>query len=334
MTLLDHAEPEASDAPDDVDEPRELQHTRKRGDRIYRRIAVLAGVSTLVIMGLIAFFLLLEAWDTFDLMGLEFFTTSEWQPDGEPPNFGVLAMIYGTIVVAIIALAIAVPLSIATSLFITEYSPRKIRRTLTSLVDLLAAIPSVIYGMWGLYYLQPRLFASQEWVASYLDFIPFLKSDQQVFAGSLFMAGVVVSLMVLPIITAVTREVFGQAPPYEREGALALGSTRWGMIRTVVLPFGRGGIVGGSMLGMGRALGETIAVALILSPSFVIQPKILDPGGTTVAATIALEFPEATPNGLSGLMAAGLALFALTLGVNMLAAIVVGRSRSGAGVEI
>lgn len=324
------------DAPEGspADEPRSVSLARTRSDRVYRRVATTAGASTLVIMGFIAFFLLLEAWTAFDLMGPDFFTTTEWQPDAKPPRFGVLAMLYGTVVVAVIALAIAVPLSVGTALFITDYSPRGLRRWLTSLVDLLAAIPSVIYGMWGLFYLQPRMFGMQTWMAEYLDAIPFLRSDQQVFAGSLFNAGVVVSLMVLPIITAVTREVFAQAPPYEREGALALGSTRWGMVRTVVLPFGRGGIIGGSMLGLGRALGETIAVALIISPSFVIQTRVLDPGGTTVAATIALEFPEATPTGLSGLMAAGLALFAVTLAVNSLAAVVVGRSRSGTGVEI
>jgi len=333
VTATDTSDPLLDIAPR-ADAPREIEHPRSRGDWIYRRVAQGAGVSTLVIMALIAIFLLLEARKAFELMGWEFFTTTAWQPDGDPPEFGVLAMVYGTVVAAVIALVVAVPLAIATSLYITEYAPRRIRRTLTSLVDLLAAIPSVIYGMWGLYYLQPRMYASQVWVAEYLDVVPFLRSDQQVFAGSLFNAGVVVSLMVLPIITAVTREVFGQAPPYEREGALALGSTRWGMIRTVVLPFGRGGIIGGSMLGLGRALGETIAVALILSPTFVIQTKVLDPGGTTVAATIALEFPEATPNGLSGLMAAGLALFALTLGVNFLASMVVSRSRSGAGVEL
>lgn len=325
------------DAPSDgalIDEPREVRLTHTRGDRIYRRVATAAGASTLLIMGFIAVFLLLEAWTAFDLMGWRFFTTTGWQPDADPPEFGVLAMLYGTVVLAVIALVIAVPLSVGTALFITEYAPRRLRRWLTSLVDLLAAIPSVIYGMWGLFYLQPKMFGAQTWVAEYLDAVPFLRSDQQVFAGSLFNAGMVVSLMVLPIITAVTREVFAQAPPYEREGALALGSSRWGMIRTVVLPFGRGGIIGGSMLGLGRALGETIAVALIISPSFTIQTHVLDPGGTTVAATIALEFPEATPTGLSGLMAAGLALFAVTLLVNSLAAVVVGRSRSGAGVEL
>jgi phosphate transport system permease protein len=202
------------------------------------------------------------------------------------------------------------------------------------MIDLLAAIPSLIYGIWGLKFLQPQLFSTFNWLADWLDFIPIFQADQRVFAGSLFMCGLVVSLMVLPITTSVVREVFSQAPPFEREGALALGSTRWGMIRTVVLPFGRGGIIGGSMLGLGRALGETIAVALILSPSYKVVTQVLEPGGSTVASTIAIEFPEATPFGVSALMAAGLALFVVTLGVNMIASFVVSRSRSGKGVEI
>ncbi|MCU0269490.1 MAG: phosphate ABC transporter permease subunit PstC [Acidimicrobiales bacterium] len=316
------------------DRPRQIHAPRSRGDRIFQRVAVAAGSSSLVIMGFIALFLLLQGMDAFREAGFGFFTTFEWQTNTDPPRFGVAAMLYGTFVVAVIALVVAVPVAIATALFINELAPRRLRRPLTTFVDLLAAIPSLIFGIWAREFLQNELFGVSNWFADYLAFLPVFEPDQRVFAGSLFVSGLVVSLMVLPISTSVIREVFSQTPPLEREGALALGSTRWGMIRTVVLPFGRGGIIGGSMLGLGRALGETIAVAIILSPSYKIQTHILEPGGATVAATIANEFSEATPLGVSALMAAGLVLFVITLLVNMLANVVVSRSRSGAGVEI
>jgi phosphate transport system permease protein len=318
-----------------IDEPRPIVHARSAGDRRFRWIATAAGALALVLMAVIAVFLLTNGWNALSTGGFaSFFTVFEWQPNTEPPRFGVAAMMYGTAVVSVIALLIATPIAIATALFINEVAPRRFRRFLTGLVDLLAAIPSLIYGIWGLLFLGPALFATFNWMADYLDFIPIFQANQRVLSNSLLVAGIVVSLMVLPITASVVREVFSQAPPFEREGALALGSTRWGMIRTVVLPFGRGGIVGGSMLGLGRALGETIAVALILSPSYKIVTELLEPGGATVASTIAVEFPEATPFGVSALMAAGLALFFVTLIVNMVASIVVSRSRSGKGVEI
>lgn len=333
MTVTD-VEQHAPEPAGDEDVPRVVVQHPSRGDRIFKKVALAAGSSSLLIMGFTALFLLLKGYEALSEAGLSFFTTFEWQTNTSPPKYGVAAMMYGTLVVAVIALVVAVPIAILASLFINEVAPRRTRRTLTALVDLLAAIPSLIYGIWGLLFLQPALFTTFNWVADYLGWIPIFKSDQRVFAGSLFMCGLVVAIMVLPIATSVMREVFSQAPPYEREGALALGSTRWGMIRTVVLPFGRGGIVGGSMLGLGRALGETIAVAIILSPSYKIQTQLLEPGGATVAATIAVEFFEATPLGVSALMAAGLALFAVTLVVNMAASAIVSRSRSGSGVEI
>ena len=319
---------------DEGDRPRTIVRPRVRGDVIYHRIATTAGGSSLVLMGIIAGFLLLKGMDALRSQGFGFFTTFEWQTTTDPPQFGVAAMMYGTFVVAIVALVIAVPVAVTAALFINEVAPRRVKGPLTALIDLLAAIPSLIYGIWGLKYLQDELYGSFNWLATHASFIPIFEADQGVYAGSLFMCGAVVSLMVIPITASVAREVFSQAPPFEREGALALGSTRWGMIRTVVLPFGRGGIVGGSMLGLGRALGETIAVALILSPSYRIQTQILEPGGATVASTIALEFGEATGLGISALMAAGLALFIVTLVVNMMANVVVSRSRSGSGVEI
>ena len=305
------------------------------GDRRFRRLAAASASSSLVIMGLIAAFLLWKGYEALRVAGLDFFTTFQWSPNSEPAEFGVASMMYGTFVVAVIALLVAVPVSVGTALFINELAPRRLRKTLTALVDLLAAIPSIVYGLWGRDVLQRDMYGIFDWMADHLSFIPFFAPDGRTFSSSLFVSGLIVALMATPITTSVVREVFAQAPPLEREGALALGATRWGMIRTVVLPFGRGGIVGGSMLGFGRALGETIAVSIGRSSSYDSIPvHILEPGGATVAATIANEFAEASPLGVSALMAAGLALFLVTLFVNLGANLVVSRSRSGAGVEI
>lgn len=325
------------DQPTDVTPPQEartIAASRTKADRIYRGVAQSAGLLTLVLLVFIGTFLLIRSSSALKYMGMGFFTKSLWQPQGSPASFGIAAVIYWTVIIAVIALIIAIPLAIAIALFLTDFAPRKLRKPLTALVDLLAAIPSLIYGLWGLFVLQPVLVPFAEFLSQNLSWIPFFKVDSPTFTSSAFVAGFVVSLMVLPITASVVREVFSQAPPGEREAALALGSTRWDMIKTVVLPFGRGGIIGGSMLGLGRALGETIAVALIISPSFTISSQILKTGTNSVAALIALKFGEASGLSLSALMAAGLALFVVTLVVNFLASIVVARSRSGAGVEI
>ena len=314
---------------------RTIRVARTRGDRLFRRMATGAGLAAFGIMGLIGLFLLIRALPALRHSGLSFLTEFEWRDVAENPVFGIAAIMYGTFAIALIALALAVPLSIGTALFLTEYAPISARKPLRSLVDLLAAVPSLIYGMWGLFFLQPLLMGVSRWLGTYLDVLPFFRTEVGApLASSAFIAGVVVALMIVPLCTSVMREVFSQAPPAEKEGALALGATRWGMIRTVVLPFGRGGIVGGSMLGLGRALGETIAVAIIISPLFDIRWSILESGANGVAPHIALRFGEATKLGLSALMAAGLALFAVTLVVNMGASFVVSRSRSGKGVEI
>lgn len=304
-------------------------------DRIYRWLASGAGVLTLVMLVLIGLFLILQSAPAFQAARWSFFVTQGWQPDGTAHRFGVAAVLYWTIVIAAISLVISVPVSIATALFINEYAPRRIRRALIALVDLLAAIPSVIYGIWGLVFLESYAVLVAQWLSENAGYIPIFKTDVPLYAGSAFISGVVVSLMVQPICTSVMREVFSQTPPAEREAALALGGTRWGMIRMVVLPFGTGGIIGGSMLGLGRALGETIAVALIISPIFYISPHVLQTGANSVAALIALQFGEASRQyGIPALMAAGLTLFMVTLLVNFAASLIVARSRSGKGVEI
>jgi len=315
--------------------PRRVVQTRGPADRIYRGLATGAGLLTLVILVLIGLFLVLRALPALQEMGWRFLTTSKWQPDGLTHQFGIAALLYWTGAIAVIALFIAVPVSLGCALFISEYAPRRLARPLTALVDLLAAIPSVIYGIWGLAFLQPQLVSTSAWLHDDLGFIPLFQGDGSRYAGSAFIAGVVVSLMVQPILTSIMREVFAQTPPGEKEAALALGSSRWGMIQTVVLPFARGGIVGGTMLGLGRALGETIAVALVISPSTIISIFILQTGANSVAATIALQFGESSQQyGIPALMAAGISLFAITLIVNFLASLIVARSRSGKGVEI
>jgi len=311
---------------------------RSKADKAYRAGARASGVLTLALMALIGLFLVIRSWDALHATGWSFFTQSVWSP--ETGQFGVWAALLGTFLIAVIALVIAVPVAICAALFVTEYAPARLRRPLTSFIDLLAAIPSIIYGLWGRAYLQPKAIDLSRWLGTHLGFIPIFKTDEPhnlaSYPASTFIAALVVALMIVPICTAVMREVFSQAPPGEKEGALALGGTRWGVIKTVVLPFGRGGIIGGSMLGLGRALGETIAVTLIISPLFDPHSltHILHTGGISIASLIALKFSESNEFGISALMAAGLTLFVITLIVNALAGIIVARSRSGAATEI
>jgi phosphate transport system permease protein len=321
-----------------ADQAREITTKVDRADLIFRGIIRTSGIAVLTVMSLIGVFLAYRAAKALDVAGWSFVTEQAWEPDSG--KFGVAAIIVGTVLIAVVAICIAVPLAIAVALYISEYAPRRLQSTFVSLVDLMAAVPSIVYGLWGLFFLQSNVTGVARWISTYFGWIPFLSvegadptdplSPSTVYTSSTFIAGIVVALMVAPIICSVMREVFSQAPSGEREGAYALGSTKWGMIRTVVLPFGKGGMIGGTMLGLGRALGETIAVYLIISPVFIIQPRILESGTSSVASLIALRYGEATNFGTSALMAAGLALFLMTLVVNFIASSVVARSRSGA----
>jgi phosphate transport system permease protein len=311
---------------------------RSPADRAYRAVAYGAGSSTLILMGIIGGFLLVKAWPALHAIGPKFFTTSQWIP--QSGSFGITGILLGTVLIAGVALVIAVPVATLAALFITEYAPRRLKRPITWLIDVLAAVPSLIYGLWGRFFLQPRAIYLSRFLGTHFGFIPFFKTKEAgsiaSYPASTFIAGVVVALMIVPICTAVMREVFSQAPPGEKEGALALGGTKLGVIRSVVLPFGKGGIIGGSMLGLGRALGETIAVTLIISPVFDPHSltHVLQTGGNSIASLIALRFSESNEFGISALMAAGLTLFVLTLIVNAIASAVVARSRSGAATEI
>lgn len=312
--------------------PRVIVDRPTRADRVYRGVSYAAGATTLVLIALIALFLFTKSLPALRAAGWKFFTTEEWRPD-QGAVFGIRSVLVDTVFVAGIAILIAVPGAVATALFINEYAPRSSRRFLTSLVDLLAAVPAIIYGLWGRNVLQDHLKGVSKWLSHNFGFIPLFKVNDASFLGSRFIAGVVVSIMALPIATAVMREVFSQAPQGEREAAFALGSTRWGMIRSVVLPYGKGGIIGGSLLALGRALGETVAVALILTTHFGVNVQVLQSGGATIASLIGSQAGEAEKLGISALMAAGLVLFTITLIVNIGASIVVARSRSGSGVE-
>ncbi|MCU1486312.1 MAG: pstC [Actinomycetia bacterium] len=315
-----------ADAPvDRPSERRDLHDTPTTGDRVFRSVVTAAAWSVLLLLGLIALFLGIQAWPALHDAGGSFFTVFEWDPDGTG-HFGIAALVAGTVIIALIALVVAMPVSIGTALFINEYAPAKARRALTTLIDLLAAIPSLIFGMWGVMYLSPKLDGTTLWLSEHLGFIPIFHTSRAVFGSSMFVCGLVVTLMIVPIITSVTREVISQAPRATCEAALALGGSRWGMIRRVLLPYGRSGIVGASMLGLGRAMGETIAIALILSFNYDITPHILEPGGGSIAGLIANNFGESGDAGRHALVAAGLTLFVLTLGVNMVARFVVRKS--------
>ena len=312
-----------------VPEPRQLDPGLTTGDKVFRFISATAAASVLAILGLVALFLCLEAWPALKVSGFDFLTTFEWDPDGFPAHFGIASLVFGTAMIAVVALVVAVPIAIGSALFVNEYAPARLARPLVTLLDLLAAVPSLIYGLWGLYYLQPHLQGTSRWLTDHLGFIPLFHTSRPVFGSSMFIAGVVVGLMVLPIIASVTREVLSQAPRAVCEAALALGGSRWGMIRSVILPFGRSGIVGAAMLGLGRALGETIAIALILAFNFKIWTEALSPGGGSIAGLIANNFPEAGELQRHALIAAGLALFVITLIVNTVARIIVNRTSKG-----
>jgi phosphate transport system permease protein len=269
--------------------------------------------------------------------GLHFFTRSAWNP--ETNMLGISEVVLGTIEVAVIALLISFPLALGTALYISEYAPESVKGLLVALVDLMAAVPSIIYGLWGLLLIEPHALFVARWLNEYLGFLPFFHVDadpraasfsEHSYVGSAFIAGLIVSMMVIPMGCAVMRGVFAQAPVGEREAAYALGSTKWGMIRSVVIPFGRGGIIGGTMLSLGRALGETVAVLLIISPAYDLKFKPLEIGTITVASLIANQFNDATTSQLSALLAAGFVLFVMTIAVNTVAAVIVNRSRSGA----
>ena len=317
--------------------PRRISRKPTGGDAVFAHTFRAIGASVLVITGGIGVFLAYQAIPTLRHYGAGFFLETQW--DSSADRIGIAAVLVGTVEVAVVAMCFAFPLALTTALYISEYARPRLQGVLVALVDLMAAVPSIVYGLWGFFLVQPHASQLALVVSRHLGWLPIFavdtdteaaSPDMSYFIGSAFVAAIPVAMMVLPMACAVMRQVFSLTPPGEKEAALALGATKWGMIRTVVLPFGKGGIIGGTMLGLGRALGETIAVLLIISPEFVIKPRVLERGTSTVSALIAGRFGEATGIQLSALLAAGFVLFVITLMVNTVAAVVVSRSRSGA----
>ena len=301
-------------------EPRSIHgQAVRRGDRIFRSASLAAGIVILAIIVSIGIFLIWRAIPSLQANSVNFFSSSAWFPDHTPPAFGIAALTFGTLFTAAIAMVLAVPVGIGIALFIAQYADRRLASSLGFVTDLLAAVPSIIFGMWGLSFLTPHMEGVGRWLNDYLGFIPIFRNDLNQYSKSILIAGVVLAIMILPTISALSREVLTQVPSSTIEASLALGATRWEMVRQAMFPFARPGMISASMLGLGRALGETIAVALILSASNDINWHISEPGGNTFAANIALKWNEATPIGLSALIASGLVLFAITLVVNTIA---------------
>ncbi|MFP5317426.1 MAG: phosphate ABC transporter permease subunit PstC [Acidimicrobiia bacterium] len=294
-------------------------------DRAFRTLTLACGAAVLVILGLIAASTTREAWPAFREAGLSFLTSSRWAPNVDV--FGSLAFVYGTIVTALIGLTLAVPVSVGIALFLSDVAPRRLRRPVGALVDLLAAVPSVVYGFWGVTVLAPAILPVYDFVDDVSSPIPVLST---LFEGpstgrGLFTAGIILALMITPIITSITREVFDTVPDAQKEAAYALGATRWEMIRAAIFPHSRAGIVGAVMLGLGRAMGETIAAALVIGSSPQITAHLFS-SGDSMAAVIANQFGEAGGLQRAALIGLGVELFVLTIIVNIVARAIVARS--------
>ena len=303
---------------------------------VFKWLSYGSAILILSTLAAVAAFLLLEAWPALTASSAELAGRVDWL--GTESNETLMAtigyLVYGTVLIAAIALVLATPISFGIALFISHYAPRRLAAGLGYIVDLLAAIPSVVYGLWGAFVLVPWMVPFFEFLESNLGWIPIFEGPVSTTGRVALAASIVLAIMVLPIITAITREVFLQTPTLHEEAALAMGATKWEMIRMAVFPYSRSGMVGATMLGLGRALGETMAVYMILSPGLSYGFGILQSSQhNTIAANIALKFPEANSSGVAALIAMGLALFVITLLVNMLARWVVSRRAEFSGAN-
>ena len=301
-----------------------------REDRIFRGVVATGALTSLVVLGLIGVFLFLRGAQVFSDKGIRFITGTNWTAgsgDGIiPDDFSIGAMLVGTVVVSLIAIIIALPLSMGGALYLEFYAPRRLRGVLVTLLDLAASIPSLIFGLWGI-----EIFTSfgERWavlINDWLGWIPIFSVQFENFGRSPFIAGCVLGSLIVPITTSVAREVYSRTPRDLVDTCYALGGTKWGAIRSVVIPYGKSGVIGGAMLGLGRALGETVAVYLLLNLVFRYNFRILESEGGNVASLIATKFGEATEYELKALVAAGFVLFLLTLVVNMTATTIVQKS--------
>ena len=318
----------------EVPTKRELTTKPRLSDRVFAGIVTSGALSSLVILGLIFFFLTFQGFSVLRSQGLHFITGSNWQVvqdsagniDPKATEFGIAAMLVGTILSALIAIIVALPISVLSALFLNFYAPPFVKKIMVAVVDLMAAFPSILFGLWGFFILMPSAEYWAKLLHHFLGFIPLFQVEPPIYTRSPFIAGLVLAIMVIPIITSISREVFGQTPPDRIQAAYALGATRWSMIRAVVLPYGRSGVIGGAMLGLGRAMGETVAVYTVLNVVYQINWHVLLGAGGNVASMILLKFGEAGPEEIKALMAAGLILFVLTLVVNSLADFIVRQS--------
>ncbi len=327
--------PEAK-SPSTTPGKRELTTKPRFSDKVFRAVATAGGLSSLLILGLIFIFLAYQGFQVLRAEGLGFITGSNWQviqdnagnTDLGASSFGIAAMLVGTLLCAAIAVTIAVPISVLTALYLTFYAPQFLKRIMVAVFDLMAAFPSILFGIWGFFILMPHVEYWAMIIHKYLYWIPLFKMEIPVYTRSPFIAGVVLAIMIIPIITSISREIFSQTPLDRVQAAYALGATRWSMIRAVVIPYGKSGVVGGAMLGLGRAMGETVAVYTVLNLVYQINWHVLIGAGGNVASMILLKFGEAGPTETRGLMAAGLVLFVLTLIVNSIANTIVSRTGS------
>ena len=308
-------------------EQRVITVMRSQGDKVFRGIVTAGALSSLVLLGLIALFLVLRSAEIFGDFGFGFLTGSDWNSgaigDGSDATYGVFAMLLGTIVCALIAVVVALPLAVGLALYIEFYAPRRFKSGAVMMIDIAAAVPSVIYGLWAVSIFTDRGESWGHLLNRFVGWFPLFHSDNQQFDRSPFVAGLVLAIMITPIVTSVSREVFSRTPPDLVGAAYGLGGSRWGAIRNVVLPYGSSGIVGGTMLGLGRALGETVAVYLVLNLVFRPNLQILESEGGNVASLIATKFGEASAYELKALLAAGFVLFVFTMVVNMIATFIV-----------
>ena len=311
-------------------EPRVITTELRFTDKVFRGVVTGGGLISLAILGLIGFFLIYNGFEAIRNAGLAFLTGFDWV-DAVPENeqlasYGIGAMLYGTIVTGILAMIMGVPIAVGTALFLSYYAPEWLKKPMVVVVDVMAAIPSIVYGLWGFFVLMPHAEYWAKLIHKYFGFIPFFDMPAPVFTRSPFIAGLVLAIMITPIVTAIAREVFAQTPLERIQAAYALGATKWSMIKAVVFPYGRGGVVGGAMLGLGRALGETVAVYTVLNLVYDIRIEVLLSAGGNVASMIVNKFGEADFVELQALMAAGFVLFLVTLMVNFLANYIINKT--------
>lgn len=309
--------------------PRDITTEPRRSDKVFRGVVTGGGLSSLVILGLITLFLGYRGFEVLKTEGISFITSAEWTISTDDTgniidsNFGLAAMLVGTILCSFVAVVIALPISVFSALFLNFYAPAWLKKVLVTVIDLMAAFPSILFGIWGFLVLMPSVEYWGKLLNKYLGWIPFFEVKPYFLTRSPFVAGVVLAIMIIPIITSVSREIFAQAPLDRIQAAFALGATRWAMIKAVVIPHGRSGVIGGAMLGLGRAMGETVAVFTVLNIVFQINWHVLLGAGGNVASLIIAKFGEASPYEIKALMAAGLVLFLLTLIVNAIANFIV-----------